>query len=73
MNTQYHPSPPTPLSNQNTYTSWPGGVDPSVSQFRTEVHATQLGGSKSRRCWARKSNRKLSRKATRKSRKSSRK
>lgn len=27
------PSPPS-LSTQNTYTSWPGGVDPTVSVYK---------------------------------------
>jgi hypothetical protein len=58
MNPQYHPAPLAPLSSQNAYTSWPGGVDPTVSQFRTE----QMGG-KTRR------NARKARKATRKNRK----
>lgn len=65
MNTRYHPAPPAPLSSMDSYTSWPGGVDPTVSLFRTD---TQKGG-KTRR-WCRK-NRKNTRKAqkARKSRK----
>ena len=26
---------PPPLSQYNTYTSWPGGIDPSVRLYRT--------------------------------------
>jgi serine/threonine protein kinase len=34
-------SSPAPLSSRNTYTSWPGGVDPTGSVFSTD---TQKGG-----------------------------
>jgi serine/threonine protein kinase len=34
-------SSPAPLSSRNTYTSWPGGVDPTASVFSTD---TQKGG-----------------------------
>ena len=34
-------SSPSPLSSRNTYTSWPGGVDPTASVFSTD---TQKGG-----------------------------
>jgi hypothetical protein len=37
---------PAPLSKVNTYTSWPGGVDPTV---RLYDQATMLGGRRSRR------------------------
>lgn len=35
-----------PLSKVNTYTSWPGGIDPTV---RLYDQATMLGGRRSRR------------------------
>ena len=66
MNSRYHPAPQAPLSSFDAYTSWPGGVDPSVSQFRTE------GQAAGKWCRSRK-NRKASRKASRKNRKASRK
>lgn len=37
---------PAPLSKVNTYTSWPGGIDPTV---RLYDQATMLGGRRSRR------------------------
>lgn len=63
------PIPPqTSLSNFNTYTTWPGGVDPTVS-----VYKLPAVGGKSRKAH-RKAHRKASRKAHRKTyRKASRK
>jgi len=60
------PPQPASLSKYDTYTSWPGGVDPSTPLFRTD---NQKGG-RSRR--AHRKNRKSSRKASRKHRKNSR-
>jgi len=59
------PPQPAPLSPYNTYTSWPGGVDPSTPLFRTD---NQKGG----RSRKNRNNRK-NRKASRKNRKASRK
>ena len=36
---------PAPLSKLNTYTSWPGGIDPTV---RLYDQATMLGGRRRR-------------------------
>lgn len=63
-----HPEP-APLSPYDTYTSWPGGIDPSARLFNAD---NQKGG----RSWSRKAERKASRKsrkANRKSRKANRK
>jgi hypothetical protein len=62
---KFIPSPPqpAPLSNVNAYTSWPGGIDPSVRLYNID---NQKGGRRHRRN-TRKSYRK-SRKNTRKSR-----
>ncbi len=45
---RYIPAPasPAPLSPYNAYTSWPGGVDPTVALFRSD---NQRGGRKTRR------------------------
>lgn len=53
-------SPPEqpPLSNRNAYTTWPGGVDPTVPLYNTDNQ--KFGGARRRK----------SRRATRKSRKS---
>lgn len=59
MNTIRSPPQPAPLSASNTYTTWPGGVDPTARLFNTD---NQKGGLRKR---SRKSKR-----ATRKSRKS---
>lgn len=55
-------SPPEqpPLSNRNAYTTWPGGVDPTVPLYNTDNQ--KFGGARRRK----------SRRATRKSRKSRR-
>ena len=77
-------SPPEqpPLSNRNAYTTWPGGVDPTVPLYNTDNQ--KFGGArrrKSRRapCKSRKSrrnnnnvNRKVNRKGRRASRRSRR-
>lgn len=74
---------PTPIGN-GTYTSWPGGVDPSVPLYAGNPVPLSMGSTMSRnrrqsggrRCWGRKNtrkNRKGSRKNTRKNRKGSRK
>jgi len=63
------PPQPASLSKFDTYTSWPGGVDPSTPLFRTD---NQVGGRKASRKAGRKAGRK-NRKASRKNRKASRK
>ena len=74
---------PTPIGN-GTYTSWPGGVDPSVPLYAGNPVPLSMGSTMSknrrqsggRRCWGRKANRKASRKNrkdSRKNRKDSRK
>lgn len=76
-------SPPEqpPLSNRNAYTTWPGGVDPTVPLYNTDNQ--KFGGARRRRRNTRKSrktrksrrnnvNRKVNRKARRASRKSRR-
>lgn len=60
-----YPPQPAPLSPFNTYTSWPGGVDPTVSVYKMPV----TGG---KRKASRKAHRKASRKAHRKTRKGAR-
>ena len=56
-------SPPEqpPLSNRNAYTTWPGGVDPTVPLYNTDNQ--KFGGARRRK----------SRRASRKSRRASRK
>jgi len=75
---------PTPIGN-GTYTSWPGGVDPSVPLYAGNPVPLSMGSTMSRnrrqsggrrssyRKGARKGTRKGSRKNTRKNRKGSRK
>ena len=53
------PPQPAPLSKFNTYTTWPGGVDPSAALFNTD---NQKIGGKRRKS---RNNRKMKR-ATRK-------
>ena len=71
MNTIRSPPQPAPLSASNTYTTWPGGVDPTARLYNTD---NQKGGRKRRASRksrkARKSRK--SRKASRKSRRNSR-
>jgi len=63
-------SPPEqpPLSNRNAYTTWPGGVDPTVPLYNTDNQ--KFGGARRRRA-SRKSRRasRKSRRASRRSRK----
>lgn len=47
-----YPASPPPLSNQDTYTTWPGGVDPTARVYDS------LGGAKRRVHMATKSPRK---------------
>jgi hypothetical protein len=61
----YHPAPQVPLRNVDAYTSWPGGVDPTVKLYNAD---NQKGG-KNRKG---EKNRKATRK-NRKNRKTSRK
>ncbi len=35
-----YPESPAPLSNQDTYTTWPGGVDPTARVYQS------IGGAK---------------------------
>jgi hypothetical protein len=73
------PHDPTPIGN-GTYTSWPGGVDPSVPLYAGNPVPLSMGSTMSRnrrqsggrRCWGRK-NRKGSRKNTRKNSRKNRK
>ena len=60
--TNYHPAPQAPLRNVDAYTSWPGGVDPTVKLYNAD---NQKGGKNL------KATRK-NRKATRKNRKTTR-
>ena len=57
-------SPPEqpPLSSRNAYTTWPGGVDPTVPLFNTDNQ--KFGGARSRRGRGRKS-RKVNRRKSR--------
>ena len=81
--THGYPMPSDPAANGNgTYTSWPGGVDPSVPLYAgnpvpLSMNTTQSGGKRSygRRASRknRKNCRKASRKNSRKNRKNSRK
>ena len=59
-------SPPEqpPLSNRNAYTTWPGGVDPTVPLYNTDNQ--KFGGARRRK------SRRVSRKSRRVSRKSRR-
>ena len=41
------PPPQPPLTNQNAYTTWPGGVDPTTPLFNTDNQ--KFGGARSRR------------------------
>ena len=67
---QFHPAPLPPLRNVDAYTSWPGGVDPTVKLYSLDLDAAQKGGRKATR--KDRKNRKASRK-DRKNRKASRK
>ena len=71
MNTIRSPPQPAPLSNSDTYTTWPGGVDPTARLFNTD---NQKGGLRLRSKRSRRASRKSrkSRKAKKASRRSSR-
>lgn len=56
------PASPPPLSNQDTYTTWPGGVDPTARVYDS------VGGAKSRKA-SRKAHKKAHKKASRKAHK----
>ena len=64
-------SPPeqAPLSSRNAYTTWPGGVDPTVPLYNTDNQ--KFGGGASAR--RRRRNTRKSRRASRKSRRATRK
>ena len=71
-------SPPeqAPLSDRNAYTTWPGGVDPTVPLYNTDNQ--KFGGARRKntrrnRKANRKNTRKNSRKNTRRNRKANRK
>ena len=80
MNIPQPPSP-APLSSSNTYTTWPGGVDPTARLFNTDnqfmLPLGKGGARKSRKVSRRnRKHRKVSRrnrKVSRKNRKVSRK
>ena len=63
----YVPAPvsPAPLSKFDTYTTWPGGVDPTAPVFNTD---NQKGGRrrKASRRASRRGSRRASRRASRK-------
>ena len=61
-------SPPEqpPLSSRNAYTTWPGGVDPTVPLYNTDNQ--KFGGARRRLRKSRRASRK-SRRASRRSRK----
>ena len=70
-------SPPEqpPLSSRNAYTTWPGGVDPTVPLYNTDNQ--KFGGARPRRNTRRnrkntRRNRKVNRKVNRKGRRASR-
>ena len=67
---QFHPAPLPPLRNVDAYTSWPGGVDPTVKLYSLDLNAAQKGGRKATR--KNRKDRKASR-SGRKNRKGSRK
>jgi hypothetical protein len=69
------PLNPAPIGN-GTYTSWPGGVDPSVNLYSgnpVPLSMQRGAGRKERRKERRKASRMVYRKASRKNRKASRK
>ena len=47
-----------PLSSRNTYTSWPGGVDPSASLFKTGGKRTRKQKKQNRKTRYRKQQKK---------------
>jgi len=60
----YHPAPLAPLRSVDAYTSWPGGVDPTVALYRAD---NQKGGKTRKNRRASRKNRK-NRKASRRNR-----
>lgn len=69
------PASPPPLSNQDTYTTWPGGVDPTARVYdsvggkrSTSRRSTRKAHRKAHRKTHRKASRKAHKKATRRSR-----
>jgi hypothetical protein len=79
---QRYPASPPPLSNQDTYTTWPGGVDPTARVYDSvggrrraymAAKSPKRGGVRrrktpKRRQTKRKVHRKVHRKANRKTR-----
>jgi len=57
--TNYHPAPQAPLRNVDAYTSWPGGVDPTVKLYNAD---NQKGGKNRKATRKNRKNRKTSRK-----------
>jgi hypothetical protein len=57
--TNYHPAPQAPLRNVDAYTSWPGGVDPTVKLYNAD---NQKGGKNRKATRKNRKNRKASRK-----------
>jgi hypothetical protein len=55
----YHPAPQAPLRNVDAYTSWPGGVDPTVKLYNAD---NQKGGKNRKATRKNRKNRKTSRK-----------
>ena len=55
----YHPAPQAPLRNVDAYTSWPGGVDPTVKLYNAD---NQKGGKNRKATRKNRKNRKASRK-----------
>lgn len=66
----YGPPEQAPLSSRNAYTTWPGGVDPTVPLYNTDNQ--KFGGARARKSRSRKANRKTNRKASRKNARKSR-
>lgn len=56
------PPQPAPLSGRNTYTTWPGGVDPTAPLFNTD---NQKGGKRKATRRSRKHRRRNTRRANR--------
>jgi len=54
----YVAASPAPLSSVNTYTSWPGGVDPTARLYNA---ATAFGGRRRRQTRRRRGSRRTAR------------
>lgn len=80
-----YPASPQPLSNQDTYTTWPGGVDPTARVYDSvgganrrvrmaakSLHSNRKAGMKRRQTPKRRNTRKTHRKGSRKARKNMR-